>query len=101
MRSLIYLPKWVVVLTSVVVAVISFASGETLSVFFQGQHLADHMLSASSVSTLRGVLDSARNPDLRWSDFTPYKTEVAALYESNRYALVWIENGRVRPKGTR
>ena len=45
MRSLIYRPKWVVVLTSVVAAVISFASGETLSVFLQGQHLAGHMLS--------------------------------------------------------
>lgn len=101
MRSLIYRPKWVVVLTSVVAAVISFASGETLSVFLQGQHLADHMLSASSVSTLRGVLDSARNPDLRWSDFTPYKQR--SQHSTSPTVTLWFgyRTAGSDPKGTR
>src|SRR5262249_14563123 len=101
MRNPFYRPRWVVVLTSVVVAVMSVASGETFRAFFREQHpaLADQTLSASGVPALHGIVDSARNADLRWPDFTPYKTEVAKLYESNGYSLFWVQNGRVRPQG--
>jgi Scaffold domain len=51
------------------------------------------------VSLLHGIVDSARNEDLRWPDFTPYKTEFAKLYEMNSYSLVWVESGRVRSQG--
>ena len=61
--------------------------------------LAGQTLSASGVPALHGIVDSGRNADLRWSDFTPYKTEVAKLYETNGYSLLWIQNGRVRPQG--
>jgi murein L,D-transpeptidase YcbB/YkuD len=44
-------------------------------------------------------VDSGRNADLRWSDFTLYKTEVAKLYATNGYSLLWVQNGRVRPQG--
>jgi murein L,D-transpeptidase YcbB/YkuD len=44
-------------------------------------------------------VDSGRNADLRWSDFTPYKAEVAKLYETNGYSLLWVQNGRARPQG--
>ena len=101
MRSPIFRPQWMLVFTSVVVAGMSIASGKTFPAFFAEAHpaLAIQTLSASGVSALHGIVDSARNPDLRWSDFTPYKAEVAKLYETNTYSLLWVENGRVRPQG--
>src|ERR1700741_2200874 len=101
MRNHVYRPQWVVLLTSVLVTVLSFASGETLPALFRDQHSAfpDQTLSASAVPALHAILDSARNSDLRWSDFTPYKAGVAELYKSNAYSLVWLQNGRVRPQG--
>jgi hypothetical protein len=90
-----------IVLTSVLVAGMSVASSGTFPAFFAEQHtaLAGQTLSASGVPALRGIVDSGRNADLRWSDFTPYKTEVAKLYETNGYSLLWVQNGRVRPQG--
>ena len=101
MRNPVYRPQWMIVLTSVVVAGMSVASGETFPAFFAEQHpaLAGQTLSASGVPALHGIVDSARNADLRWPDFTPYKTEVAKLYETNGYSLLWVQNGRVRPQG--
>jgi L,D-transpeptidase YcbB len=94
-------PQWKIVLTSVVVAGMSVASGETHPAFFAEPHstLAGQTLSASGVPTLHAIVESARNADLRWPDFTPYKTEVAKLYETNGYSLLWVQNGRVRPQG--
>ena len=106
MGNPVYRPQWMIVLTSVVVAGMSFASSEaasseTFPAFFAEQHpaLAGQTLAASGVPALHGIVDSGRNADLRWSDFTPYKTEVAKLYETNGYSLLWIQNGRVRPQG--
>jgi L,D-transpeptidase YcbB len=106
MRNPAYRPQWMivlrmVVLTSVVLAVMSVASGETLPAFFaeRSPALAAETLSASGVPALHGIVDSARNADLRWPDFTPYKIEVAKVYETNGYSLLWIQNGRVRSQG--
>jgi murein L,D-transpeptidase YcbB/YkuD len=101
MRNPVYRPQWMIVLTSVVVAGMSVASGETFPAFFAEQlpALAGQTLSASGVPALHAIVDSGRNADLRWSYFTPYKTEVAKLYETNGYSLLWVQNGRVRPQG--
>src|SRR5277367_4570949 len=101
MRNPVYRPQWMIVLTGVVVAGMSVASGETSPAFFAGPHPAPagQTLSASAIPALHGVVDSARNPDLRWSDFTPYKTEVSKLYETSGYSLIWVQNGGVRPQG--
>jgi L,D-transpeptidase YcbB len=100
MRNSIYRRQWIIVLTSIVVVGISIASGG-ISALFAQQHpaLAGQTLSAFGVSALHAIVDSARNADLRWSDFTPYKAEVAKLYESNAYSLLWVQNDRVRPQG--
>ncbi len=100
-RSQWIIVLWMVVLTSVVVAGMSLASGGTFPAFFAEQlpALAGQTLSASGVPALHGIVDSGRNADLRWSDFNPYKTEVAKLYETNGYSLLWVQNGRVRPQG--
>jgi L,D-transpeptidase YcbB len=91
----------VAVLTGIVFAALFGASGETHGVFFRvdGVAVADQGLSTLATPALHGIVDSARNADLRWSDFTPYKAEVTKLYESNNYAPLWIQNGQVRPQG--
>src|ERR1700678_1804542 len=101
MRHSVYRLQWVIVLTSVVLAGMSVASGETLPAFLAELHpaLAGQTLSASGAPALHAIVESARNADLRWPDFTAYKTEVAKLYETNGYSLLWVQNGRVRPQG--
>ncbi len=101
MRDPVYRPHWMIVLASVVVAGMSVANGESFPAVF-GEPLpalAGQTLSASGSPALHGIVDSGRNADLRWPDFTAYKTEVAKLYESNGYSLLWVQNGRVRPQG--
>src|SRR6202046_1445951 len=101
MRNFVRRPQWMIVLTSVVVAGMSVASPETFPAFLtvQPPALAGQTLSAAGVPVLHSIVDSGRNADLRWSDFTPYKTEVAKLYETNGYSLLWVQNGRIRPQG--
>jgi L,D-transpeptidase YcbB len=92
---------WAVVLMSVAVAGILIPRGGCIpAVVGQPPSLfVSPALSPGGVSVLQGILDSGRNPDLRWPDFTPYKTEVVKLYEANGYSLLWVQNGRVRPQG--
>src|ERR1700723_2263696 len=101
MKNFVHRTQWMIVLTSLVVAGMSVASGQTSPASFTKHPpaLAGQTLSASGVPGLHGIVDSGRNADLRWSDFTPYKTQVAKLYETNGYSLVWVQNGRVRPQG--
>jgi murein L,D-transpeptidase YcbB/YkuD len=96
-----YRRRRMIVLTSVVAVGMSIASGESFPALFAEQQpaLAGQTLSASGVPTLHGIVDSGRNADLRWPDFTPYKTEVAKLYEASGYSLLWVQNLRVRPQG--
>jgi murein L,D-transpeptidase YcbB/YkuD len=90
-----------IVLTSVVVAGMTVSSGKIFPAFFAARHPvpAAQALPASGIPALHGVVDSGRNADLRWPDFTAYKAEVAKLYETNGYSLLWIQNDRVRPHG--
>src|ERR1700722_17167453 len=107
MRNSVHRPQWMIVLivvlkwTSVVFAGMSVASGENFSAFFEQQQpaLAGQTSSAAGIPALHNIVDSGRNPDLRWPDFTAYKTEVAKLYETNGYSLVWVQDGRLRPQG--
>jgi L,D-transpeptidase YcbB len=91
--------KRVMVLAAMMVAMFPVAIGETPAFFENGRALPDQASTASVAPALHGIVDSARNPDLRWPDFTPYKAEVAKLYDSNGYSLVWIQNGQLRPQG--
>jgi L,D-transpeptidase YcbB len=101
MRDLVYWRQWMIVLASVVVAGISVAGGESFPAFLAQQHpaLAARALSAPEAPALHGIVDSGLNADLHWSDFTLYKTEVATLYGTNGYSLLWFQNGRVRAQG--
>jgi murein L,D-transpeptidase YcbB/YkuD len=89
-----------IVLTSVVVMGLFVASGGgPASSTEQAPAQGAQTLSASGVFALHAIVDSARNADLRWPDFTPYKIQVAKLYEANGYSLLWIQNGRLHPQG--
>jgi L,D-transpeptidase YcbB len=56
-------------------------------------------LSATGVTALHAIADTAHNADLRWPDFTPYKGEFDKFYASNGNSLAWVANGQVRPQG--
>jgi murein L,D-transpeptidase YcbB/YkuD len=89
-----------IVLTIVVVAGM-LVQGEPIPSYFVAPPdvFVGQSLSPEGVSALRGIADSARNPDLRWPDFIPYRTEFAKFYEMNSYSLGWVQNGRVRSQG--
>jgi L,D-transpeptidase YcbB len=55
-------------------------------------------LTPAGISTLHTIADMARNDDLRWPDFAPYKAEFGKFYEVNGSSLVWVQNGQVRPQ---
>jgi len=101
MRNLLAWPRSIVILASVVVAGMFAARGESFSRFRVKQPplLADQALSSAGISALHGVVDTGRNGDLRWPDFTPYKTEITKLYEMKSYSLVWVQSGGVRSQG--
>src|ERR1700691_105190 len=101
MRNPFYQPQWMIALTSILIAGMSVASGATVPAFFAEPRPAPagQTLSAPGPPEVRAIGDSGRNADLRWSDFTRYKPEVAKLYEGNGYSLLWLQNGRVRPQG--
>ena len=52
--------------------------------------------SAAAVASLRELIASAHDPDLRWPDFLFYRAEVEKFYESDGYSFSWIHRGRAR-----
>lgn len=50
-------------------------------------------LTPPGVSALQAIADAARNEDLRWPNFAPYKAEFSKFYDANGYSLVWVQNG--------
>jgi len=42
-------------------------------------------LTPVGVSALRAIADAATNPDLRWPDFAPYRSEFVKVYEKRAY----------------
>ena len=52
--------------------------------------------SAAGVASLRDLITSAHDPDLRWPDFLFYRAEVEKFYESDGYSLSWIHRGHAR-----
>jgi L,D-transpeptidase YcbB len=100
MRDPVYRSQWIIVLIGIFLAGASIASGQ-VPAFYVAPHPAPagQMLSTSGVPALHSIVDSARNADLHWSDFTPYKAEVARIYDINGYSLLWLQKGRLRPQG--
>jgi L,D-transpeptidase YcbB len=97
MRKTDRLRRFIIVLVNVVLAGMLVARGGPLPA--PSIVLAGHPSYVSGGVALHGIVDSAHNADLRWTDFAPYKPEVARLYDLNSYSLIWIQNGRVRSQG--
>jgi L,D-transpeptidase YcbB len=55
-------------------------------------------LTPAGTAALQAIADSARNPDLRWPDFAPDKTEFSKFYQANGYSLAWMEGRQARPQ---
>jgi L,D-transpeptidase YcbB len=100
MRDTVYRTQWLVVLTSVVIAGMPVASGENFSVLLAAKPpaISGQTLSVSGVPALHAIVDSGRNENLGWPDFTAYKPDVSKLYETSSYSLLWIQNGQLRPQ---
>jgi L,D-transpeptidase YcbB len=89
MRNSIYLPQWMIVLRAIFLRTLVLTG-----LFVAGMSAA----SGESSPALHAIVDSGSNADLRWPDFTAYKAEVAKLYETNEYSLLWVQNGHARPQ---
>ena len=77
------------------------ATGQSTSAPLTGQSdvLVAGKLPTGGISALHDIVASAYDAELRWPDFTAYKTEIAKFYEANGSSLAWIQNGRVRSQG--
>ena len=98
MRSL----RLTVILFSVLTLIIVIVRKPTRASAFlpdQSAVWSGRTLTPTGVSKLHAIADSARNEDLRWPNFAPYKGEFGKFYETNGYSLVWVQNGHVRPQG--
>jgi L,D-transpeptidase YcbB len=94
MRSL----KLVVAILCSVLTLIIITSSRTIfaSEFFPQQTV--ETLTPAGLSVLHAIADSARNEELRWPDFAPYKAEFSKLYDANGSSPVWVQNGQIRPQ---
>jgi murein L,D-transpeptidase YcbB/YkuD len=54
--------------------------------------------SAQVQDTLRSIIDSAHDSDLRWPDFPLYSGEARKFYESAGYGLAWIDGRQPTPQ---
>ena len=87
--------------SSVAFALVVFALLGSLTVFPLAAQFASPVgqdPSAAGVAALRDIIDTAYHPDLRWPDFSPYRSEVARFYASDGYSLAWIHRGQPRPQ---
>jgi len=96
MRHPVCQPRIAIGLMIVLVAGILVARGEFIPAILGDPSVSAGQTSSAVVSALHSIVDSAHNDDLRWPDFTAYKTEVAKLYEMNSYSLLWVQNNRAR-----
>jgi L,D-transpeptidase YcbB len=55
-------------------------------------------LSPEGVATLHSIIDTAHDPDLRWPNFPPYRSEVENFYQTDGYSLAWIQGGKPTPQ---
>jgi L,D-transpeptidase YcbB len=55
-------------------------------------------LSAEGVAVLRNIVETAHDSDLRWPDFSPYRSEVENFYQSDGYSLAWVRGGQPTPQ---
>src|ERR1700756_4998855 len=51
--------------------------------------------SASGVgNSLRSIVQSGRLDELRWPNFSDFRSQVDTFYRSSSYSMAWIQNGK-------
>lgn len=55
-------------------------------------------LSPSGQTELRAILAEGKLFELRWPNFSPYRTSVTEFYRSTGYRLAWTADGRPTPQ---
>jgi L,D-transpeptidase YcbB len=55
-------------------------------------------LTPIGLSSLHAIADLARNEELGWPDFAPYKTEFGKFYDEHGSSLVWVQKRQIRPQ---
>ena len=67
-------------------------------VAFGGSSLGPQDATASGVpqaeTFLRNIVATGRLPELRWPNFSDYRTHVANFYEPTGYSLAWVRDGQ-------
>jgi L,D-transpeptidase YcbB len=53
---------------------------------------------AAGASALQSILDSGRNPDLRWPDFSHHKFAVQDFYSRTNSTLAWVRDSKPTPQ---
>ena len=94
MRSL----KFVAVILCSALLSIIVVSRRAISASESRPQQSQGTLTPAGVTALHTIVDMARNDDLRWPDFAPYKAEFGKFYVANGDSLVWVPNGQVRPQ---
>jgi L,D-transpeptidase YcbB len=51
-----------------------------------------------AAARLRTIIDSGRHEDLRWPDFSDYRTHLTNFYQPAGYKLVWIRDRQPTPQ---
>ena len=54
--------------------------------------------SADAPSALRAIVAAGKLSDLRWPDFSDYRSILQSFYEPTGYQFAWIQNGQVTPE---
>ncbi|MGH7932036.1 MAG: L,D-transpeptidase family protein [Candidatus Binataceae bacterium] len=57
-----------------------------------------HNAPFQNLQALRPLIDTGMLPDLRWPNFTDYRTDVGKFYESGGYALAWVQANQATPQ---
>jgi L,D-transpeptidase YcbB len=95
--ALVIIPVLAVALI-VIISARSDTAPASAAVRTQTNVMGGQTLTPTGISALHAIVDSARNADLRWPNFAPYKTELSKFYDADGYSLAWLQNGHVRPQ---
>jgi L,D-transpeptidase YcbB len=69
------------------------------SFVFSGEHARATAVSEDSGSVLRTIISTGRLDDLRWPDFSDYRSLLQSFYELVSYHLAWVRDGQPTAQG--
>jgi murein L,D-transpeptidase YcbB/YkuD len=73
---------------------LTFAQGSKSSVGATGAHASSTPKLNGAGARLSGIVASGRLKDLRWPDFSDYRSQLASFYRPSGYTLAWVRDGK-------